>query len=85
MNEAAAVPDAYLPPLLQLLVVCVAIAGALLHLGLTVYAAFRAWSKLPGPQATLITIACLFCPLPFIGPIILLVVINKLGRQPQST
>lgn len=85
MNEVAAAPDSNLPPLLQLLLVGVVIAAALLHLGLVVYAAFRAWLKLPGPQATLITIGCLFCPLPFIGPIILLVVINKLSRQPQGT
>ncbi len=85
MNEVAAAPDAHLPPLLQLLVVGVAFAGALLHPGLVVYAAFRAWLKLPGPQATLISIACLFCPLPFIGPIILLLMINKLSRQPQGS
>jgi hypothetical protein len=82
MNETVTSSE-YLPLPLRLLVLVLAIAVALIHMALVVYAAFKAWLKLPGPQAVLWTIACLFIPLPIIGPLVLLAMVNKHGKQPR--
>jgi hypothetical protein len=82
MNEAVTSSE-LLPLPLRLLVLALGIGLMVVHLALAIYAAAKAWWNLPGPQATLWTILCLFIPLPLVAPLILLGIVKKHGRQPS--
>jgi hypothetical protein len=82
MNEAATSSELLLLPL-RLLVIAFAVGLMLIHLVLVVYAAAKAWWKLPGPQATLWTILCLFIPVPIVAPLVLMGIVKRHGSQPR--